>query len=805
MDDLENFKVKSIDSIETQLNNKIYSIYYLREYGVSNKFIQKLIDSGITDIVDFKNKYENIRYDSNDFVNKLRYKFPDLNIVISDDTYDSIYLLNNFFESGAISDFWANKGYKKLSLLQGLSIEKLLKIPYVGLRKAQKTDKIIKMIFSGTFEIKQSFQKHSSDISTKLREEQEQRSLENEFLRLIDIGDTVDIPEKISDEFIQQQVSDKKIVIQGIKARKYYISVKEFLDFEFKHKEVLLEKISGKTLQEIGDNFQVTRERIRQILKKMAIPTTYEEYLYKEIFTQYNFTLEEFIELFQVSPEVYGILKEKLVQGKKPSYEYVWFNNFSKELKDKYLEKNNLYYSFRNKFETKYPSKLLEEILFTNPDKIYTSSLMLEELAYETNERNVLAYVARSEYAIESRNLQFRFYDNNIALEDIEKLKGIFQLPAGIYHTKKIYDLNRPLMEELELFDGYELANLLKRIGYECFSFNKLVRQAEIYIDYNDKREFFDDILLNYDNFELEEIGIIIEETYGINSTTTINYLWKEYSDFVYNNKIDMDVSKPEDEKFYSDLLKIMGAEIYTVEEIQLLIKKLTVGRYNLSQGILNKIGYTIRQSFVVRNDFSNITQAVDAKIFKNDFYEQRNQEVEKSQFFNIRLTRLQEEYKLFRISKNKYISSNRAKLNTNLLNDFLNEVIDYGRSHRWFTYYSMISNGFEHELIDLGFDDVFYESLLKTAPKLKYIPTIHPIFMVTNDPLKLERFLTEYLNECIAIDAYDMLDDIKSIYGLEISRDRAKWILRNSGTYYSEPMNKFYSTKEQYLKEIYK
>ena len=87
----------------------------------------------------------------------------------------------------------------------------------------------------------------------------------------------------------------------------------------------------------------------------------------------------------------------------------------------------------------------------------------------------------------------------------------------------------------------------------------------------------------------------------------------------------------------------------------------------------------------------------------------------------------------------------------------------------------------------------------------MKYIPTIHPVYMVTNESLTLEKFLMEYLDKCVSIDVYDMLDDIKNIYGLDFSKDKVKWTLLNGGSYYSEPMNKFYSTKEQYLKEIYR
>lgn len=156
---------------------------------------------------------------------------------------------------------------------------------------------------------------NNQEALEKVREKQRKKKLEDEFLNSIDAGDIIDIPENISLDFINQQVLEKKIVIIGTKARRYYISVSNFLNSDFKFKEVLLEKIAGKTLQEIGDNFQVSRERVRQILKKINIPVTYEEYLYKDVFSEYDFTLEEFIELFQVSNEVYGILKEKFIRN----------------------------------------------------------------------------------------------------------------------------------------------------------------------------------------------------------------------------------------------------------------------------------------------------------------------------------------------------------------------------------------------------------------------------------------------------------------------------------------------------------
>lgn len=83
------------------------------------------------------------------------------------------------------------------------------------------------------------------------------------------------------------------------------------------HKDIILKKLTGRTLESIGSEYNVTRERIRQIIQKeiKKFVITREEEKYKEIFETYNFDCDLFCEFFNVNDYVYYYLREKYKMG----------------------------------------------------------------------------------------------------------------------------------------------------------------------------------------------------------------------------------------------------------------------------------------------------------------------------------------------------------------------------------------------------------------------------------------------------------------------------------------------------------
>ena len=77
-----------------------------------------------------------------------------------------------------------------------------------------------------------------------------------------------------------------------------------------RHRDVLLSRLRGETLEEIGQRHGVGRERVRQIMRKaLAVrPRLYED-RYQYLFNRYNFSMEEFQLAFDEPEETYHYLE----------------------------------------------------------------------------------------------------------------------------------------------------------------------------------------------------------------------------------------------------------------------------------------------------------------------------------------------------------------------------------------------------------------------------------------------------------------------------------------------------------------
>ena len=126
------------------------------------------------------------------------------------------------------------------------------------------------------------------------------------------------------------EVSDLSILLENFLNKKIlkkedynYSLVKPRLKEELEkikdqnHKDIVLKKLTGRTLESIGGEYNVTRERIRQIIQKeiKKFVITREEEKYKEIFETYNFDCDLFCEFFNVNDYVYYYLREKYKMG----------------------------------------------------------------------------------------------------------------------------------------------------------------------------------------------------------------------------------------------------------------------------------------------------------------------------------------------------------------------------------------------------------------------------------------------------------------------------------------------------------
>ena len=236
------------------------------------------------------------------------------------------------------------------------------------------------------------------------------------------------------------------------------------------HKDIILKKLTGRTLESIGSEYNVTRERIRQIIQKeiKKFVITREEEKYKEIFETYNFDCDLFCEFFNVNDYVYYYLREKYKMGDTEPSELIDSWNLDKRqlaiLKRKY---NLITYKGEN--------------IVVKKINILNAILKQSEKAMEYSE-------IMSEYnkIIEINNLDIDELNNEV----IKRVKN-----ESVDYRKRIEDLNKDkakLLNKLtSMYDDklsggitpFAYKEMSKKTENEIEVINKTIKETELKLE----------------------------------------------------------------------------------------------------------------------------------------------------------------------------------------------------------------------------------------------------------------------------------------------------------------------------------
>lgn len=611
------------------------------------------------------------------------------------------------------------------------------------------------------------------------------------------------------------------------------------------HQAIIKERLQGKTLNEIGNDKGITRERVRQIIatdlnrlklgsKKIVPIFFFKEDKYKYLYEGYDISIAEWLSIIQKEEYMYHYLQSQYKRGSLSLVYAVDDDQIEVEIRKRIQAKNDENYIIvGNKRIPKIRKKIEDYVLFRyfkdggTVDEFfetYNSFLkendVVEESLIATDEvkRTRENRISGSMKVLWKQNRRLRYYD--IEGTDFQELLEALDLSqyenTELSTLKFIYDYPE-LMQKYDIRDEYELHNLLKKIcdpaDYNEISFG---RMPGIVFGVVDRDEKVKELLNNLAPISQEDFVATISEKYGY-KPLTIKANWLDcINEYYINGEYH---TEAEDDQILTDeqLCKFddqLTENFYFDDEVSRIYSRIIGEKGTPKPYVIKKLGFNVRSGYIFRgadtaNEFFTrmLTEkdVVDLSVYGSKLHYLIS-------FSQIEYA-LREEYEILEFEPYQYLNIRRLKefgVEKRDIVSYCGEVKKFVDDDSYFTIPWLRKNGFYSKLENLGFGDFFYESILSLYPGItasinRRGERAGSVLLKTGERSGSKTdFMIAIIEEKGSIDRDELIEYCFNNYNIVIP-DNIKYqgIFENSDVYYDSIMGKYYANYSLYFDEV--
>lgn len=235
---------------------------------------------------------------------------------------------------------------------------------------------------------------------------------------------------------------------------------------------------------------------------------------------------------------------------------------------------------------------------------------------------------------------------------------------------------------------------------------------------------------------------------------------------------------------------------------------------YYLSAKILERYGYRVSNGYVIKNRYNSYKPIILKYINESKIIDKTRSPYNKFAYFYKTLKSLEKSGKIYPINVNQYVKYSAlgdAGFTNKTIVSFIYDLEKFTRNEwPFFNMYSLIKNGFNHKILELGFDNYFYENIIqKHSTKLKWINGKSLIFyneniLNTKNKLLIADFFKWHISLKGSIDYQDLVNLLSEKYGLTYTYTSIKSQTDRLGVHFSKETEKFYENIELFYEEVY-
>ena len=576
----------------------------------------------------------------------------------------------------------------------------------------------------------------------------------------------------------------------------------------------------GMTLEEIGSIYGITRERIRQLEErarkhaKMILNTKYNvsyfsEDSYRNLFSKYFFTKEDWVNYFALPVETYNYLNTTYPKGDKDideALEDTELTSFEKRIIQRYIsssyivEEGVLIPKRRSKIENYLiETKCKDVISFDDFEIIYKSFLDKHNLNEDPkliwtdqNKRSRENKIENSNKTLWVQGKQFRYYDiQDNDYSDLYESISLDSFENTEISTKKLLKMYPEVMRQYDIRNEYELHNLLRKTGadqrYPKLQISRAptLKFGKVDRDYNVLS-----LLINMAPVSQNDFAAAIEDEYGFTAATVKGGWLKPVREYLHNGVYRIDY-KDMPESHMQKLVSQLQEPFYYIEDIKEIYRKIVkdpditlINAYNLRKlgFVVNKV-YAIKGFRSAREYFRHIlTDPDEVDVTQN------RKKFSGLVEFTATLDHIRDDYEIIEVSKNKFVNFRVYKkkgIMKRQFREFCDEIVDYVGDD-YFTMHSLKEDGFQSSQKFEKIGDKFCESLLREDNRFKSQWTAgNTLFRKTDQPISRRTLIVDVIKENEIIQIDDLIDQISSVYGLEIDRWDVTLAIQNTDINY--------------------
>lgn len=605
---------------------------------------------------------------------------------------------------------------------------------------------------------------------------------------------------------------------------------------------ILQLRLQGRTLEEIGQEYGLTKEAVRQIIKKktgnvrsrytmLTGDQWFDEDYYWYFYNNYAFDRREASHWMGIPESVWKYLDMMDVKQGKRDLEAALEDHENLEiglrLKVKnYLNRNKIFVDGiwvekkRSELEPVVARKFCQDDLsFEMYAKVFNDFLTEEEVPYDEDLYYTDAVMrTRKNRLVEARfilwkqNEMLRYYD--IDSRDYTELLDALNMDSHKnveYSTMKFMRAYPQLMEKYDIRDQYELHNLLRKIVPEgAFHDFHCGRMPEIKFGTFDRDAAILDILIDMAPVSAQDLCERIGEEYGYDPTVVwANYLQSfsvYYHDGIYT--IDQKAMRADRAEV---LHRMLPDDFYYIDEIRKTYTNLfpdadpeEINPYNLKS-----MGFIVLSRYVVQH-YPSLEAYCEYLLTREDIVDLKpyRQRLTYVQMFSIKLMELKRNLDVIEFEPGKILNFRKlagAGMTKEDIRNFCDEVYNFIPEGSYFSAHSLKTHGFESELYDLGFSDWFYANVLLSDERFSYTNVFGNIILYKDKKdITIQSFLIDMVCAHDWIDVYDLMTELMERYGCTVSeKSDITYRLKNTMVYYDKILDRLYANVDLYYRDL--